>query len=113
MDGLDHLNNAAYLDLMYEARVDLLATVRTEENRFVLRRFEVDYLHEVRYADRAVRVSVEVLELGRSSVVLEQRIALRDGTVAARGRIVLVAWSRSARGRRELSDGERERLQAR
>jgi acyl-CoA thioester hydrolase len=112
MDGLGHLNNAACLDLMQELRGDMLATIGTGGKRFVVRRLEVDYLREVRYADRTVEVSLEVLELGSSSVVLQQEVSLPDGTVAARGRIVLVAWSGGERGRRELTGEERAALLA-
>jgi len=110
IDGLGHMNNLAYLLLMQEARSTLLDLVRTEEARYVVVRMEADYRREVRYADREVLVSARVAEVGRTSVTLEQELTLLDGTPAALGRVVLVAWSRSQRGARPIGADERAAL---
>ena len=78
----------------------------------MLVRVELDYRHEVRRGDDHVDVITRVAGIGRSSVTLDQQILLPDGTVAAEGRAVFVAWDMEARGSRELSDVERAALAA-
>jgi acyl-CoA thioesterase FadM len=110
MDVLGHLNHTVYNELFFEARGSLMEPLRTEDQRFVLARSEVDYLHEVRLEDGHVDVLVRVDELGRKSLTLEHELRLPDGTVAARNRTVIVAWDVAARRSRELSPQEREAL---
>jgi hypothetical protein len=43
-------------------------------------------------------------------VTVEERIELPDGTAAAEGKAVLVAWDKEARTSRELSAAERSAL---
>ena len=47
--------------------------------------------------------------LGRSRIELENRLMLRDGTVAVEGRAVLVAWDEDARRARPLTDDRARR----
>ena len=112
LDNLGHLNQAVYHELLEEGRGALFA--RLEENRFpfVLVRVELDYRHEVRRGDGHVEVVTRITGIGRSSVTLEEQILLPDGTVAAEGRAVFVAWDTEARGSRPLSDAERAALAA-
>ena len=110
MDVLGHLNHSVYGELFFEARSSLMEPLRREDQRFVLARSEVDYLHEVRYEDGHVDVLVRVGELGRKSLTLLHELLLPDGTLAARNRIVMVAWDVPARRSRELSQREREAL---
>lgn len=107
MDRLGHLNHSRYHDFFEEARVALVRAVSGPERDCVLRRVEVDYLHEVRYADGQVEIRAHVLEVGRSSIVVGHEMLLPDGTVAARNRGVLVAWDPASRRRRELAAEER------
>jgi acyl-CoA thioesterase FadM len=53
---------------------------------------------------------VRPASVGRSSVVVDNDVLLPDGTVAATGRSVLVAWDPAARGKRELTETERAAL---
>jgi acyl-CoA thioester hydrolase len=110
MDVLGHLNHSVYHELFFEARSALMESIRTDTERFVLARSEVDYLQEVRYEDRHVDATVRVDEIGRSSVTLSQELLLRDGTPAARSRLVVVAWNVVERRSRELTPGERAAL---
>jgi acyl-CoA thioester hydrolase len=113
VDELGHLNQAVYHELLEEGRAALFAPVREDETfRFALVRIELDYKREVRLADREVDVVARVARLGRSSVTVTHEILLPDGTIAAEGRSVLVAWDSEARRARELSEWERARLGA-
>jgi hypothetical protein len=48
--------------------------------------------------------------VGRTSVTVEHDLLLPDGTVAASGRSIMVAWDGERRGARELTADEREAL---
>lgn len=111
MDMLGHLNQAVYHELLEEGRWELFAKAGDGTSfSFVLARIELDYRAEVRHEHGHVEVMVRVGALGRSSVAIEHEIALPDGTVAAAGRSVLVAWDAQRRSARELSEHERAAL---
>jgi acyl-CoA thioesterase FadM len=111
MDRLGHLNHTCYHDFFLEARAALMEPIRTDNERFVVARVEAEFLHEVRLADEWVDVSAVPAELGTKSVKVAQEIRLLDGTLSARGLVVLVAWDVAARHSRALSDRERAALE--
>jgi acyl-CoA thioester hydrolase len=108
VDMLGHLNQAVYHEVLEEGRVALFARAGDQlSGGFVLARVELDYRHEVRRDAGHVDVVLRVDRVGRSSVEVSHDIRLPDGTVAATGRSVLVAWDSAARRSRALSDAER------
>lgn len=111
MDMLGHLNQAVYHELLEEGRGALLQSLGEVGGfPFVLARVELDYRHEVRRADGHVDVVTRVARVGGKSITVDQEIRLPDGTPAATGNSVLVAWDARARGARELTDAERAAL---
>jgi acyl-CoA thioester hydrolase len=112
MDMLGHLNQAVYHELLEEGRGSLFTSLGSASFPFVLVRVELDYRHEVRRDHGTVDVVTRVERVGSKSVTLAQEMALPDGTVAASGSSVLVAWDPQARGSRELTDAERAALTA-
>ena len=108
LDPLGHLNQAVYHELLEEGRGALLS--RAQSFPFVLAHVELDYRSEVRKDHVSVVVVTSVERIGRTSVTLAERIEHHDGTVAASGRAVLVAWDIEARESRELTGDERESL---
>jgi acyl-CoA thioester hydrolase len=110
MDMLGHLNQAVYHELLEEGRGALFTSLGGASFPFVLVRVELDYRHEVRRDHGTVEVLTRVERIGGKSVTLAQEMLLPDGTVAAAGRSVLVAWDPQARGSRELTDHERAAL---
>jgi acyl-CoA thioester hydrolase len=111
MDMLGHLNQAVYHELLEEGRGALLASLGSAgQFPFVLARVELDYRHEVRHRDGHVDVRTFVERVGRTSITVGQELTLTDGTVAASGRSVLVAWDAQQRRARELSAPERTAL---
>ena len=105
LDPLGHMNQAVYHELLEEGRGALLARGRAFP--FVIAHVELDYRAEVRKDHEAVDVVTRVARVGRTSVTLEERIERLDGTVAASGHAVLVAWDMEARESRELTPEER------
>ena len=111
MDMLGHLNQAVYHELLEDARAALFLSLHGGAAfPFVLVRVELDYRREVRKDHGSVEVAVRVERLGSKSITLAHEIELPDGTIAASGRSVLVAWDPQARGSRELTDAERAAL---
>ena len=116
MDRLGHLNQAVYHDLLAEARLELLTGLAglTESDEafegWVVARVELDYLAEVRRDHGEVEIIARVGRLGNSSLQIDYDIALPDGTLAASGSTVLVAWDLLQRRKRRISDAERAAL---
>ena len=111
LDMLGHLNQSVYHEFLEEGRAELLTSLSgLSDLAFVLARVELDYRHEVTRAHGHVEVVVRPASIGTSSIVVDNAVVLPDGTVAAAGRSVLVAWDPAARGKRPLTDTEREAL---
>jgi acyl-CoA thioester hydrolase len=110
MDMLGHLNQAVYHELLEEGRGALFTSLGGASFPFVLVRVELDYRHEVRRDHGTVDVVTRVERVGGKSATLTQEMLLPDGTVAAAGSSVLVAWDPRARGSRELTGDERAAL---
>ena len=112
LDFLGHLNQAVYHELLEEGRAALFERLGVIETGFffVLARVELDHRHEVRRDHSPVAVVLRVASVGRSSVTVVHEIVLPDGTVAAEGRSVLVAWDREQRRSRPLEESERALL---
>jgi acyl-CoA thioester hydrolase len=113
LDMLGHLNQAVYHELLEEGRAALFERLgRIGDFAFVLARVELDYRHEVRRDHEAIDIVVRPVSVGRSSVVVEHEIVLLDGTVAAAGTSVLVAWDPAGRRSRPFTEEERAKLVA-
>jgi acyl-CoA thioester hydrolase len=112
IDALGHVNQSVYHELLEEGRGALFEPLIAAAGGFdfVLARVELDYRREVRHTDREVDVVTSVEAIGRTSVTVHNEIRLLDGTVAAAGRGVLVAWDSEARRSRPLTEWEREQL---
>ena len=111
LDMLGHLNQAVYHEFLEEGRSALFDRVAFGDGfSFVLARVELDYRSEVRRDHGSVEVIARVARIGTSSITVENDVVLPDGTIAATGISVLVAWDARARTKRALSDGERAAL---
>ena len=116
MDMLGHLNQSVYHELLEEGRAGLITElvrrvgVEHVHGSFVVARVELDHRAEVRKDHGHVDVVVRLERVGTSSIQLAHDVTLPDGRVAASGRTVLVAWDPTARGKRALSEREREVL---
>jgi acyl-CoA thioester hydrolase len=116
MDMLGHLNQSVYHELLEEGRAALITEIvrRVEGSHlpggFVLAHVDLDYHAEVRKDHAEVDVLVRIAGVGTSSLRLEHEIRLPDGSLAASGETVLVAWDPGTRGKRALTDAERAAL---
>jgi acyl-CoA thioester hydrolase len=112
MDMLGHLNQSVYHELLEEGRAALITEIahRVGENgshgAYVLAHVDLDHHAEVRKDHGEVEVVVRVVRVGKSSLRLQHDVRLPDGTIAASGETVLVAWDPGTRGKRALTDAE-------
>jgi acyl-CoA thioester hydrolase len=112
IDTLGHLNQAVYHEFLEEGRTALFERLGLIGNfNFVLARVELDYRSEIRRDHGVVDVVTRPGRVGRSSMTVDHEILLPDGTVAAQGLSVLVAWDPAARRSRTLTDDERAQLE--
>jgi acyl-CoA thioester hydrolase len=116
MDMLGHLNQSVYHELLEEGRAAVMTELISRAGNgpvhgaYVLAHVDLDYHTEVRKDHGEVEIAVRVSQVGMSSFTLHHEILLPDGTVAASGETVMVAWDPVARGKRALTEGERAAL---
>jgi acyl-CoA thioester hydrolase len=112
MDMLGHLNQSVYHELLEEGRAALMTEIVRRagtthaHGSFVLVHVDLDYHAEVRKDHGEVEIVVRLVDVGTSSLRLEHEVMLPDGTVAASGKTVLVAWDPATRGKRALTEAE-------
>jgi acyl-CoA thioester hydrolase len=112
MDMLGHLNQAVYHELLEEGRAALITEIvrRVGGDRahgaYVLAHVDLDYHAEVRKDHGEVEIVVRLAHVGTSSLRLEHEVRLPNGTVAASGTTVLVAWDPVTRAKRALTEAE-------
>ena len=110
MDGYRHVNNAAYLTYLEEARDEWLASVLGGMEAiwdYVLARVAIDFRRELRQSDEEVLVSCRLDRIGTSSVRTREEIRTRGGELAAEAEAVLVAREFGEGRSRPLTDAER------
>jgi acyl-CoA thioester hydrolase len=112
MDMLGHLNQSVYHELLEEARAALITELVRRvggdlpPGGYVLAHVDLDHHAEVRKDHAEVQIVARLAHVGRSSLRLEHEIRLPNGTLAASGTTVLVAWDPVTRGKRALTQAE-------
>jgi acyl-CoA thioester hydrolase len=113
---LGHLNQSVYHEMLEEGRIALIAELMRRAGNdhrhggFVLAHVDLDHRAEVRKDHGEVDVVMRLTHVGTSSIQIEHDVRLLDGTIAASGKSVLVAWDPATRAKRTLSEAERAAL---
>jgi len=116
LDAFQHVNNAAYLVYMQEARADFTWFSRKAKSEkpilddMVVARAEVDFIAPIHNAGGNLDVEIYVEKIGNSSFVLVYEM-FQDGVLRAKGKTVQVAVEMENEKSRPLRDIEREFLQ--
>jgi acyl-CoA thioester hydrolase len=116
MDMLGHLNQSVYHELLEEGRAAVMSELMRRAGdshspgAYVLAHVDLDYRTEVRKDHGELEVLIRVGDVGTSSFRLHHELRLPDGTVAASGQTVMVAWDPATRGKRPLTAAERAAL---
>lgn len=116
VDLFGHVNNAAFLRYLDDARFTLFPRMGVDElgamtaSLLVVVKHEIDYLAPVRFRQEPVVVEVWVPRLGRSSVDFAYEVldgAGPGGVVALRARSRMVQLDRATHTPRPFTDDER------
>jgi acyl-CoA thioester hydrolase len=112
-DRQGHVNNAVFSEMLEAGRVALFydseTAVADDGCAFALVRLELDLMAELFWPGQ-VDVGTGVVQIGRSSMTLEQLVCKEDGTPVARGRTVIVQLNQTTRKSQAFSEAARHRL---
>ncbi len=115
LDAFKHINNAAYLVYMQEARADFTWFSRIAKGEeplladMVVARAEVDYLSPIHQTGTTLEVEIYIEKVSNSSFVMIYEMS-QGGTLRARGKTVQVGVDMETEKARRLRDNEREFL---
>lgn len=116
LDAFRHINNAAYLVYMQEARADFTWFSRKGKGEkpilddMVVARAEVDFIAPIHTTDIPLDVEISIEKIGNSSFVMLYEMS-QSGTLRARGKTVQVGVDMETEKARPLRDYEREYLE--
>jgi acyl-CoA thioester hydrolase len=112
LDALGHVYHANYLTFLEEARDAWLARdLGLSGADYVIAQLGIRYVSEIVPADSPIQVELRVASVGRSSIVLDERVVSAGGARSAHAEVVIVLWDRERRSSRQLSAGERDRCE--
>ena len=115
LDAFKHINNAAYLVYMQEARADFTWFARIARGEeplladMVVARAEVDFLSPIHQTGTTLDVEIYIEKISNSSFVMVYEMS-QGGTLRARGKTVQVGVDMETEKARRLRDNEREFL---
>jgi acyl-CoA thioester hydrolase len=115
LDAFKHINNAAYLVYMQEARADFTwfsRIARGEEPLLadmVVARAEVDYISPIHQTGTTLDVEIYIEKVSNSSFVMVYEM-FQGGTLRAKGKTVQVGVDMETEKARRLRDSERDFL---
>lgn len=110
VDALGHVNNAAYLTYLEQARIAFLAPMGADQTGMILARAEIDFRAQVGFGDE-VEIEVRPLRVGTKSFELGYTLRVR-GAIVADAKTVLVAFDYSAGQAVPVPDSWRNALAA-
>ncbi|MGI8456699.1 MAG: acyl-CoA thioesterase [Propionibacteriaceae bacterium] len=115
MDAQGHVNNAAYLDYLQDARVDFLVDATTGlgallDTGVLVVNHQVEYIAPVQFRGEPVTVDLWIDALGASRFVVGYELRDADGRLALRARTGAVPYDLAANRLRRLLPTEREVL---
>jgi acyl-CoA thioester hydrolase len=114
IDALGHVNNAVYATYIEQARTRFFRDVLgldISRAATVLASLSIDFRRPVELADDAVTVTVEIANLGRSSVTMAHEIRVGDA-VAAEGEATIVSVDPETGEPAPIPDEHREAMAA-
>ena len=107
-----HVNNAAYLTYIQEARVDFTVYSRQRANlqpvliEMVVAHADIDYINPIYDAGIEIDIAVWVSKIGTSSFVLQYELS-KNGEIYAKAKTVQVTVSMESKTSRPVNEQER------
>ena len=115
LDAFMHVNNAAYLTYIQEARVDFTVYSRQRANlqpvliEMVVAHADIDYINPIYDAGIEIDIAVWVSKIGTSSFVLQYELS-KNGEIYAKAKTVQVTVSMETKTSCPVNEQEREFL---
>ena len=115
LDAFMHVNNAAYLTYIQEARVDFTVYSRQRAKlqpvliEMVVAHADIDYINPIYDAGIEIDIAVWVSKIGTSSFVLQYELS-KDGEIYAKAKTVQVTVSMESKTSRPVNEEERSFL---
>ena len=112
LDAFMHVNNAAYLTYIQEARVDFTVYSRQRANlqpvliEMVVAHADIDYINPIYDAGIEIDIAVWVSKIGTSSFILQYELS-KDGEIYAKAKTVQVTVSMDTKTSRPVNEQER------
>ena len=112
LDAFMHVNNAAYLTYIQEARVDFTVYSRQRANlqpvliEMVVAHADIDYINPIYDAGIEIDIAVWVSKIGTSSFVLQYELS-KNGEIYAKAETVQVTVSMDSKTSRPVNEQER------
>ena len=112
LDAFMHVNNAAYLTYIQEARVDFTVYSRQRANlqpvliEMVVAHADIDYINPIYDAGIEIDIAVWVSKIGTSSFILQYELS-KDGKIYAKAKTVQVTVSMDTKTSRPVNEQER------
>lgn len=112
LDAFMHVNNAAYLTYIQEARVDFTVYSRQRANlqpvliEMVVAHADIDYINPIYDAGIEIDIAVWVSKIGTSSFVLQYELS-KNGEIYAKAKTVQVTVSMDSKTSRPVIEQER------
>jgi acyl-CoA thioester hydrolase len=110
LDGLGHVNHTVVLTYLEEGRDAWLAKLGISRAEYVVGRCSVSFQREIDPSHDTVTVECALRDLGRSSILTDERILDPAGEIAVEAQFDLVLWDPERRGSRPITDEERAAL---
>ena len=116
IDSFGHVNNAVYLSYFEWARAqmwfDLTGTKDIPQNiGFIVAHAEIDFIAQI--GMEPIDIRVRVSEMRNTSFDTVYEIRLRDGKLAATGRVVVVLFNWQEQRKTPISDEFRQKVRER
>ena len=111
LDAFMHVNNAAYLTYIQEARVDFTVYSRQRANlqpvliEMVVAHADIDYINPIYDAGIEIDIAVWVSKIGTSSFVLQYELS-KNGEIYAKAKTVQVTVSMDSKTSRPVNEQE-------
>ena len=112
LDAFMHVNNAAYLTYIQEARVDFTVYSRQRANlqpvliEMVVAHADIDYINPIYDAGIEIDIAIWVSKIGTSDFVLQYELS-KDGEIYAKAKTVQVTVSMDTKTSRPVNEQER------
>jgi acyl-CoA thioester hydrolase len=116
VDTFGHVNNAVYLSYFEWARAQLWfdltgAKGEPQDIGFIVARAEIDFIAQI--AMEPIEIRVRVSEMRNTSLDTVYEIRLRDGQVAATGKVVVVLFDWNEQRKKPITDELRQKVRER